>query len=190
MGSDPLSAPGSSYVSDMVAAVVLAAGAASRFGAPKQALLLPEVLRRIRASSVDDVLVVTGAHPLETDARTVDCPDWERGPGASLRCGLAALAEDIEAAVVVLADGPDLSPAAVDRVVEAWLDGAGDIVAASYEGDRGHPVVLGRRVWNRIPDEGARAFDPVLVPCDDLGTPGDVDFADEIPGRLRGEPAE
>lgn len=174
----------------MVAAVVLAAGAGSRFGGPKQALLLPEVLRRVRESSVDDVLVVTGAHPLETDVRVVRCPEWELGPGASLRCGLAALDEDVDAGVVVLADGPDLSPAAIDRVVAAWGDGVGEIVAASYGGDRGHPVVLARSVWGRIPDEGARALEPVLVPCDDLGPPGDVDIADEIPGRLRGESAK
>jgi CTP:molybdopterin cytidylyltransferase MocA len=174
----------------VVAAVVLAAGAASRFGAPKQALLLPEVLRRVRASSVDDVVVVAGAHPLETDARLVDCPDWARGPGASLRCGLAALEREVEAAVVVLADGPDLAPAAVDRVLAAWRAGAGEVVAASYDGGRGHPVVLGRSAWGLIPDEGARALDPVLVPCDDLGSPGDVDLADEIPGRLREESEE
>jgi CTP:molybdopterin cytidylyltransferase MocA len=174
----------------MTTAVVLAAGAGSRFGGPKQALLLPEVLRRVRESSLDDVLVVTGAHPLETDARVVHCPEWELGPGASLRCGLAALGENVDAAVVVLADGPDLSPAAVDRVVAAWRGGAGEIVAASYGGDRGHPVVLARPVWNRIPDEGARALEPILVPCDDLGSPGDVDIADEIPGKLRGESAE
>jgi len=174
----------------MVAAVVLAAGAGSRFGGPKQALLLPEVLRRVRESSVDDVLVVTGAHPLESDVRVVRCPEWELGPGASLRCGLAALDEDVDAGVVVLADGPDLSPAAIDRVVAAWGDGVGEIVAASYGGDRGHPVVLARSVWGRIPDEGARALEPVLVPCDDLGPPGDVDIADEIPGRLRGESAK
>jgi nicotine blue oxidoreductase len=174
----------------VVAAVVLAAGAGSRFGGAKQALLLPDVLRRVRASSVDDVIVVTGAHSLETGARVVHCPDWELGPGASLRCGLATLGENVEVAVIVLADGPDLSPAAVDRVVAAWRGGAGEVVAASYGGDRGHPVALARSVWSRIPDEGARAFEPVLIPCDDLGSPGDVDLADEVPGRFRGESAE
>ena len=174
----------------MVAAVVLAAGAASRFGGPKQALLLPEVLSRVRRSSVDDIIVVAGAYPLETDAVTIECPEWERGPGASLRCGLRALAESVVAAVVVLADGPDLSPAAVDRVVDAWREGAGEVVAASYRGERGHPVVLGRSMWTRIPDEGARLLEPVLIPCDDLGSPGDVDIADELPGRLREESAE
>jgi CTP:molybdopterin cytidylyltransferase MocA len=174
----------------MVAAVVLAAGAASRFGGSKQALLLPEVLSRVRMSSVDDIVVVAGAHPLETDAVTIECPEWERGPGASLRCGLRGLAEGVVAAVVILADGPDLSPAAVDRVVDAWREGAGEVVAASYGGERGHPVVLGRSMWTRIPDEGARLLEPVLVPCDDLGSPGDVDIADELPGRLREESAE
>jgi CTP:molybdopterin cytidylyltransferase MocA len=65
-------------------------------------------------------------------------------------------------------------------VVEGWRGGAGDVVAASYGGNRGHPVVLSRAVWPLVPDEGARALEPVLIPCDDLGSPGDVDFADEV----------
>lgn len=162
----------------MVAAVVLAAGAATRFGSPKQQLLLPRVLDRVREAALDEVVVVEGAHPLETDVRVVRCPEWERGPGASLRCGLRALAADAEAAVVVLADGPDLAPAAVARVVEAWRTSGAPVVAASYGGDRGHPVVLDRSVWGDVPDEGARALEPLLVPCDDLGPPGDVDSAD------------
>lgn len=164
----------------MIAAVVLAAGAATRFGSPKQALLLPRVLARVRAAAVDDIVVVTGAYALETDARGVHCPDWERGPGASLRCGLAALGDDVDAAVVVLADGPDLSPAAIDRIVEAWRTHGADVVAAAYAGDRGHPVLLARSVWDRIPDEGARALEPLLVPADDLGSPGDVDSAADL----------
>ena len=169
----------------MIAAVVLAAGAGSRFGGPKQRLLLPSVLDAVRSSSVDEIVVVTGAYPIEADARVVECGEWEQGPGASLRCGLHALTAETEAAVVVLADGPDLAAAHVDRVVDAWRAGDGDIVAASYGGDRGHPIVLSRAVWPLVPVDGARALDPVLVPCDDLGFPGDVDFADEVPGRLR-----
>src|SRR5690242_13239092 len=81
-------------------AIVLAAGASTRFGSPKQELLLEPVLERVRQSSVDGVVVVLGAHELETSAPAVHCPGWERGPGASLRCGLQALGEDVEAAVV------------------------------------------------------------------------------------------
>ena len=165
----------------MIAAVVLAAGAASRFGEPKQRLLLPRVLTRLADTSLEDVVVVAGAHELEAEgARLVDCPEWERGPGASLRCGLAALSAGTEAAVVCLADGPNLSPAAVERVVSAWREGEGDVVAASYDGDRGHPVVLGRIVWPSVPDEGMRTLPAVLVPCDDLGAPGDVDSPEDL----------
>ena len=162
----------------MIAAVVLAAGAATRFGSPKQRLLLPTVLERVRASAVDDVVVVTGAYDVETDAHKVYCSEWERGPGASLRCGLEALSPDDEAAVVVLADGPELASAAVDRVIDRWREAGGDVLAASYGGARGHPVLLARRVWDAVPDEGARALKATLIPCDDLGAPGDVDYSD------------
>jgi nicotine blue oxidoreductase len=169
----------------VIGTIVLAAGASSRFGSPKQWLLLPEVLGRVRAArSTGEIVVVAGAHALDVDARVVDCPDWQRGPGASLRCGLAALPAEAEAALIVLADGPDLDPAAIDRVVESWRAEGGDVVAASYDGLRLHPVLLARRVWDEIPDEGARGLAARLVPCDDLVPPGDVDFADDIPGRL------
>jgi CTP:molybdopterin cytidylyltransferase MocA len=169
----------------VVWAVVLAAGASTRFGPPKQRILIGEVLDRVRASSVDGVVVVVGAHELDADAPLVRCPDWERGPGASLRCGLAALPPEVEAAVVVLADGPDLAPATVDRVVESWRSEGGDVLAATYGGDRSHPVLLARAVWADVPDEGARPLPARFVPCDDLGSPGDVDFADQLPRRFR-----
>ena len=164
-----------------VAAVVLAAGEASRFGSPKQRLLLPRVLERLAETSVDEVVVVEGAHRLGRldDARVVRCPEWSRGPGASLRCGLVALGDEVEAAVVVLADGPAHAPAAVERVLDEWRR-SGAIVAASYGGSRGHPLVLGRDDWAVIPDEGGRALSAVLVPCDDLGAPGDVDTPEDL----------
>jgi CTP:molybdopterin cytidylyltransferase MocA len=169
----------------MVACVVLAAGASTRFGSPKQQLLLEPALERVRRSSVDEVIVVLGAHELDTSARAVRCPDWELGPGASLRCGLKALPAETEVAVVVLADGPDLAPEAIDRVVGAWRAGGGPIVAATYGGIRLHPVLLDREAWGLVPDEGAKDLDAVLVPCDDLGSPGDVDFTNEVPERLK-----
>ena len=163
---------------------MLAAGASSRFGEVKQRILLEPILERVRASSVEDVVVVLGAHDVETSARVVHCPEWERGLGASLRCGLQALADDAQAALVVLADGPNLSPAAIDRVLEVWRESGAEVVAATYEGNRGHPVVLTRAVWGQIPDQGARSLPALLVPCDDLGAPGDVDLPKDLPETL------
>jgi CTP:molybdopterin cytidylyltransferase MocA len=83
------------------------------------------------------------------------------------------------AAVVVLADGPKLSPQAVERVLNEW-EADGGVVAASYEGARGHPLVLGRSDWEGIPDDGLRDRPVRLVPCDDLGAPGDVDVPEDL----------
>ncbi len=79
-----------------------------------------------------------------------------------------------------LADGPNLAPAAVERVLAAWRDGEGEVIAAGYNGNRGHPVVLGRTAWESVPDEGMRALPATLVPCDDLGAPGDVDSPEDL----------
>jgi len=164
----------------VISAVVLAAGASTRFGSPKQAVLLEPIVQRVRESrEVGEVVVVLGAHKVETSARTVHCPEWERGPGASLRCGLAALGEEVEAAVVVLGDGPGIDPRAIDRIVAAWRAGAGEPLAATYGGVRLHPLLLSRNVWGDVPDAGLRALPAELVPCDDLSAPGDVDFADD-----------
>ena len=88
--------------------------------------------------------------------RVVTCPDWSLGPGASLRCGLAALGDDVEAALIVLADGPQLDPRAVERLIEHRGDA--DVVVASYDGTRDHPAVLvTRRVGVDPGRGGARA---------------------------------
>jgi molybdenum cofactor cytidylyltransferase len=164
----------------VVVAVVLAAGASTRFGSPKQQLLVEPIVQRVRASSVDDVLVVLGAHPVDTSARTVQCAEWELGPGASLRCGLAALPPEVEAAVVVLGDGPTIDPRAIDRVVDTWRETGAARIGATYGGIRLHPLLLARGVWADVPDEGLRELPAEPVACDDLEAPGDVDFADQL----------
>jgi len=151
---------------------VLAAGASSRYGGVKQRELVPAVLAALAESSVEDVVVVEGAHPLDLPGvRVVHCAHWERGPGVSLRCGLEALGPEVTRAVIVLADGPELDPRAVDRLAAE----PAPVAAASYDGTRSHPVALDRSAWRAVPDEGGRALEPVLVDCSDLRSPGDRD---------------
>ena len=133
------------------------------------------MLDALAESTVDEIVVVEGAHELCVDSpqtRVVHCDDWDSGPGASLRCGLAALGEDVTRAVVVLADGPGLDPRAIERL----LARPEPVLAASYDGTRSHPVVLARSAWGQVPNEGGRALDPVLVDCSDLTPPGDIDY--------------
>ena len=153
---------------------MLAAGAATRYGGPKQVELLPSVLAALARTNIHEIVVVEGAHPLEgLHDRVVHCADWELGPGASLRCGLDALGDGVTDALVVLADGPELDPRAVERLLAHA--GEADVLAASYDGSRSHPVLMARKAWGSIPDEGGRALAATLVDCSDLAPPGDVD---------------
>jgi CTP:molybdopterin cytidylyltransferase MocA len=132
------------------------------------------VLSALARAPVDEVVVVAGAHELEVPETVilVRCPDWDAGPGASLRCGLTALGPAVTRAVIVLADGPHLDPRAIARLLERDEP----VLAASYDGARSHPVVLARSAWADVPDEGGRLLEPVLVDCSDLTPPGDVDY--------------
>jgi CTP:molybdopterin cytidylyltransferase MocA len=134
------------------------------------------VLDALSRAPVDEIVVVEGAHELcveSTQARLVHCDDWDSGPGASLHCGLRSLDPEVTRAVIVLADGPDLDPRAISRVLER----SEPVLAATYDGrTRSHPVVLAREAWARVPDAGGRELDPVLVDCSDLTPPGDVDY--------------
>jgi nicotine blue oxidoreductase len=78
-----------------------------------------------------------------------------------------------------MADGPELAPEAVARVIDSWRAEGGDVVAASYDGERGHPLLAARAVWGEVPDAGLRVLQPRLVPCADLGAPGDVDTPED-----------
>ncbi|CAO5236785.1 molybdenum cofactor cytidylyltransferase [Frankia sp. AgKG'84/4] len=138
--------------------------------------------------------------PVPTPVTVVHATDWARGVGASLRAGLAAAADlDVDAVVVALVDQPGLVAAAVRRLVEAAAAGSDHphpALMAGYQGRAGHPVLLRRAIWAPVAaaavgDVGARAWlrahpaEVGLVPCDGLGSPGDVDTPAELAAASR-----
>ena len=156
-----------------LAAVVLAAGEATRFGAPKQRLLLPPVLDRLAADARRRDrrrrrARTSSTAPERQVSALVRCAEWARGPGASLRCGLAALGPESKRRSSCSPTAPISRPSPSTASSTTWRTGGG-IVAASYEGARGHPLVLGRDDWDDVPDGGLHERPARLVPCDDLG---------------------
>lgn len=172
--------------------VVLAAGAGRRFGGPKALVhlegerLVDRAVRLLRTGGCDRVLVVSGATRLRVEgADVVHNPDWVGGMGSSLRVALAAV--DEPAAVIVPVDAPWLGPQSVYRLLHCGAT----VATASYGGRRGHPVLLGAQHFAAVcemavGDVGARGFlaaHPELVvqvPCDDTGSPQDVDTPQDL----------
>jgi nicotine blue oxidoreductase len=185
-----------------VGAVLLAAGAGSRFRAAGGGIkvlaevggrpLLERPLAALRAAGIAEVVVVLGAGADEVaacadlgDAHVVVHPQWADGMASSLRAGLAALRADADVALVVLGDGPGLSAEAVERVAARASAGDAPLVRARYASGPAHPVAIARTLWDRLPargEDGARALGvpPVDVDCTDLGAPGDADTPDEL----------
>lgn len=182
-----------------VAAVVLAAGRATRFGATKQVArvegrpLVVHAVTAARAAGCEPVLVVVGHDAtvvraaLDDDVVVVDNPAYADGQSTSLRAGVAAATTtDAVALVVLLADQPGIPPAAITQVVAAHLAGA-EVARARYEDGPGHPIVFARTVWPRLVevtgDRGARdllaTLDVTDVPVagrcpPDVDTPADL----------------
>jgi CTP:molybdopterin cytidylyltransferase MocA len=174
-----------------VAGLVLAAGEGRRFGGPKALVelggerLVDRAVRVLRDGGCEQVFVVAGAAALDVpDAFVVDNTQWTKGMGSSLRTGLAALPAGVDAAVVVLVDTPWIRAEAVRLLIAVHGRGA-DLAVATYAGERGHPVLVGRRHWlgvaeTAIGEVGAREYlanhpDVVEVDCTGTGDPGDVD---------------
>jgi molybdenum cofactor cytidylyltransferase len=192
---------GVAYATPAIGGLVLAAGAGRRFGSPKQLamfegrpLLEHALLAMTAATRIERAVVVLGAHAevvLAEVARhgavAVLCPDWEEGQAASLRAGVAALRDHVEAIVVTLGDQPAIDARAIDRVAQS-RDGTSVAVRASYGGRPGHPVLLERSVFERVAalrgDQGARSLlsgaAVRIVPCDGLGSDLDIDTVEQL----------
>jgi molybdenum cofactor cytidylyltransferase len=192
-------------VTEVVAGLVLAAGAGTRFGdSPKllaeldgRPLLEWAVRAQCEVPAVSRVVVVLGARADEILARVdlgraeiVVCEDWEAGQAASLRTGLAALA-GAGKVIVTLGDHPLVTPAVIARFV-----GEPPLTRAVYDGRPGHPVVLGAAQISQLMslrgDRGARDLlrgGPVievghLCSGRDVDTPDDLEVVRDEAGTV------
>ncbi|MGW0468982.1 nucleotidyltransferase family protein [Streptomyces sp. NPDC003027] len=192
----------SSPSAPVVAGLLLAAGGGRRLGGRPKALLshrgrplVEHAVRVLREGGCEVIHVVLGASADAVRERAelpgcvlVDNPEWAEGMGSSLRVGLGSLgaeAPPVDAAVVSLVDQPGIGAQAVARVRGAYRS-RDSLVAAAYEGRRGHPVLFGADRWagiaaGAVGDRGARDYlaahrDAItLVDCSDVAEPYDID---------------
>jgi len=187
-----------------VAAVVLAAGAASRFGSPKALAkldgrpILEHVLDAVREAGIDDVIVVLGhaADEIEEgidwlEERRVRNPD-PRHLSSSLQVGIdavAAIDPPVRAAVIVLGDQPRTRPEVIRALLAAARSGDRPVVVPRYaDGGGANPVVLLADAFELVDEAtGDRGLGPVLASNDDLvtevpvaGANPDIDTTDDL----------
>ena len=147
-----------------VAGLVLAAGASTRLGQPKQLLpfggttMLERVVSETRAAAaLDQVVVVIGGAAAQVrqrvdfgSATVVENPEFVEGCASSYRTGLAALDARAEAVAVLLGDQPGVDRTVIDLVVGSWRSAPAPIMLASYRGRLGHPMIFARSLFEPL----------------------------------------
>jgi CTP:molybdopterin cytidylyltransferase MocA len=137
------------------AGLILAAGEGKRFGGPKAPYvhngerLVDSAAKVLTEAGCDPVFVVLGAWMGEVPGVTVlENPQWSTGMGSSLQVGLKHLNSEggIDEVVVSLVDLPGLTSEAVARIVST----PGEIVVATYDAKRGHPVKFASSTWPEL----------------------------------------
>jgi molybdenum cofactor cytidylyltransferase len=153
---------------EVIAGIILAAGASSRMGTPKALLdyrgeTFLDRLIRVLGGVCDPVIVALGYHAEEIRAkaqgraRFVMNPDPSRGQLSSLQTALAAVPDEADGFLFVPVDCPAVEQETVRRIVEALLSTDELLVIPQYEGRRGHPVCARRELiaeFLALPPEG------------------------------------
>ena len=159
----------------MIAVVVLAAGASSRLGRPKQLLpvagrpLLEYALDAGDALDPDQLVLVLGhqaaeiAAALDLDGLTVVVNSgYEQGQSSSLRTGLLAVSPRMEAVLLLTGDQPLVTPEHLRAIVARHEAGGKPLIATDYGDYQGVPMLLARSVFSLAGavrgDQGARAL--------------------------------
>ena len=145
----------------MIAGIILAAGQGRRLGQTKQLLawgrttILGQTIQQVQASQVDEIVVVTGHDAAAVAAiasahqvSTIYNPDHATGELlSSLKTAVRTLAEPVAAALVILADQPFIPPTVLNQLIAAFQQEAGQLLAPTFHGQRGNPVLIGRSLF-------------------------------------------
>lgn len=156
-------------------AIILAAGASTRMGKPKQLLpyqgktLLAHAISRVERAGVQNFVVVTGAHRFEKEfvgknVRFVHNTHWEAGMGTSVGVGLKALqaeaTSELDGVLVMLSDQPLIRSAHLTQLINAFSFNKTTIVAIKYLHGLGVPAIFDRSAFEQLlhlrGDKGAR----------------------------------
>jgi len=147
-----------------ISGLVLGAGASQRLGPPKQLLpfrgttLLGWVVAQAeRAAGLDELVVVLGRAADQVRervdfgaARVVENPVFGEGCASSYRAGLAALAPQSAAIMIILGDQPGITPDIVDHLAEEWRRQESLIALCSFQGRKGHPMIFARPMFDQL----------------------------------------
>jgi molybdenum cofactor cytidylyltransferase len=161
----------------MIAALILAAGESSRMGTDKACLsykdhtFLETILNTLREAGIQRTAVVLGHHAEEIQrsvslegVEVVINPDFRRGQTSSVQMGLKALeTQELEGIVLCLVDHPAVSAQTVSRLVRAFKESLAPVVIPMHQGQRGHPVVIGRQLFGELKSLGPEAGANTIV---------------------------
>ena len=149
-------------VTSKVAGIILAAGASSRLGKPKQLELflgkpfIRCIAEQALAAGLNPVIVVTGSLHDQIGAALADLPvqrvynpEWALGQGTSVSCGVRALPDNVGAAIFMMSDQPQLRQELLRALVEQHQKNAAAVVAPLIAGKRANPVLFG---WEAFPE--------------------------------------
>ncbi len=156
--------------------VVLAAGASTRLGRSKQLLtfqgetLVRRAARQAQETQPRDAVVVLGcdadavfSRVADLPLRRVDCANWRKGIGASLRAGVDALSPQCAGVLVVLCDQPKLDASHLLALRDAWRSAIDRGIASFYACRRGVPALLPRAWFAALDAESDRGMRDLLV---------------------------
>lgn len=188
----------------MIVAVVLSAGESSRMGQPKALLpiggetFLERIVTVLQSTNIGKIIVVIG-HNAEEMKRKVEHlpveilvnPQYKLGQLSSLHVAIRGLLSDAncDAMLVHLVDHPYIDAELVDRMIEGFYRSGKLAVVPRYQGKRGHPVILSRKLFDELLnapiEQGAKAVvnahrdDTLEMDAGDEGVTIDIDTPDE-----------